>query len=110
MQPDYQRALPSAAVTASEIVCVTAFGRDLLATRLPDGDVVAFEAACPHQGQPLTRAEVTDDGCIECPFHFYAYDARTGRNVFPGDDADIRLPVYRTQERDGWVWIGRARR
>jgi len=82
----------------------------VLLTRLPDGEVVAFEAACPHTFQPLRRGELTADGCIECPIHFYRYDARTGRNVFPDIDVtDTPLTRYLTRETgDGWIEVGRV--
>lgn len=82
----------------------------VLLTRLPDGEVVAFEPRCPHTRQPLRRGELTAEGCIECPVHFYRYDARTGRNVFPAIDAtDGPLTLYRTREVDGWIEVGGAR-
>lgn len=91
-------------VTPDGFTVATVGDRRLLLARLSDGEVVAFEGTCPHQGQPLTFGEV-EDGCIVCPHHRYAYDPHTGENVFPGDDRDIELPVHETEERDGWIWV-----
>ncbi len=98
------RAVRAERVTRGAFVSVDVSGRRVLVTRLPDGEVVAFATACPHQGQPLTFGDV-EDGCIVCPHHRYAYDPHTGENVHPGDDQDIQLPVHPAEERDGWIWI-----
>lgn len=79
-------------------------GHSLLLVRLERGPVVAVGAACPHLGNPLTRATVADD-VLECPFHFYAYRLPEGDNCFPGDPEDPDLPVYETREVDGRVLV-----
>lgn len=97
------RIVPSERVTGDAFVSADVEGRRVLAVRLEDGRAIVFASACPHQGQPLTFGEV-EGGCIVCPHHRYAYDPSSGRNVFPGDEDDLRLPVYPSVERDGWVW------
>lgn len=82
----------------------TVDGRRMLLVRMDDGSVVAVGAACPHLGNPLTGAPVTDD-VLECPFHFYAYELPDGRNCFPGGPDDPALPVYETREVDGRVLV-----
>lgn len=99
----YVRIVPSERVTRDTFTRVDIGDQPVLAVRLEDGRAVVFAAACPHQGQPLTFGEV-EGGCIVCPHHRYAYDPATGRNVFPGDEDDLRLPFYAAVERDGWVW------
>jgi nitrite reductase/ring-hydroxylating ferredoxin subunit len=39
------------------------------------GAVVCQEAWCPHAWADLRGARVTDDGCIECPFHSWRFDS-----------------------------------
>lgn len=73
--------------------------------RTDDGSIVAVEPTCPHLGSPLTKAEVTGT-TLECPFHWYAFDLATGRNLHPGWD-DCTLAVYATEVRDGDVWVRR---
>ncbi|MBW3664870.1 MAG: Rieske 2Fe-2S domain-containing protein [Actinobacteria bacterium] len=104
-EPGFERAAPSDEVGGPPFLRVTIGDTEVLLGRLPDGAAVAFDPACPHQGHQLSRGFVTDDGCIECPHHFYAYDARTGTNTFPGDDQDLALPVHEVQEAEGWVWV-----
>lgn len=86
---------------------------EILVARLHDGGVVAFASTCPHQDTDLGDATEWD-GSIRCPRHLYLYDPHTGENVLPTRDAapenlwKLRpgyLPVYRVEERDGWVWV-----
>ena len=93
---------------------VTVAGADLLVARLPDSRVVAFAAACPHQGTDLEGATFCD-GRVRCPLHLYEYDLETGENVVPTRDLDppeLRkaapgyLRVHAVEECDGWIWVG----
>lgn len=109
MAPDLVRVAASDDVGGPPFLRVSLDGDDLMLARLEDGTVRAFGAACPHLSQPMTYAILT--GCVvECPFHFYAYDLDTGRNTFPGDDHDLALPVYETEEHDGSIFVRRAGR
>ena len=45
-----------------------------------DGEQVAFKARCPHLLGPLDDAPVVD-GVIQCPWHGYRFDVRSGRNL-----------------------------
>ncbi|HEX2027848.1 MAG TPA: Rieske (2Fe-2S) protein [Nitriliruptorales bacterium] len=98
------RAAAAADVSGERFVPVEVAGHRLLLGRLADGRVVAFNAACPHQGQPMDRGEVVG-GTIVCPHHRYGYDARTGANVAPPAPAGLRLPVYAVEQREGWLWV-----
>lgn len=43
-----------------------------------------FNARCPHRDGPLEEGKLYDNGCvIECPWHYYRYDVRTGKNLYP---------------------------
>ena len=100
------------AIAADEVAVgvFTPIERDegrVIVTRLEDGTVVAFAAACPHQGHPLTLGTL-EAGRVVCPHHFYAYDPVSGVNTFPGDARDLALTVYEVEERGGWIWIGPA--
>ena len=112
------RVLPSADLPAgeagdTEIRRVQAGVREVLLTRRSDGRVVAFAALCPHQQTDLANATVWD-GSVRCPRHNYLYDPTTGENILPTRDcrpeslwklAPGYLPVHRTEEREGWVWV-----
>lgn len=45
-----------------------------------DGRLVAHSTLCPHQLGPLDQGEVMQ-GIIQCPWHGYRFDVRTGENV-----------------------------
>ena len=105
------------ASTASSLVMRRArVGRhEVLLTRLPSGEALAFAAHCPHQGTALDHASLYE-GNIRCPQHNYVYDPRTGQNIVPSRDhrpeALLRLKpgylrTHRVEERDGWVWVAR---
>ena len=92
----------------------TVAGADVLIARLPEGRVVAFAAACPHQRTDLADATL-GEGRVRCRLHLYEYDLETGENVVPARDldrAELRkaapgyLRVHPVEERDGWIWVG----
>ena len=102
--------------TQPEIVRVSAGESEVLVARLDGGGVVAFAPVCPHQDTSLEDATVWD-GNLRCPRHLYLYDPDTGENILPARDAlpgtlwKLRpgyLPVYRVEERDGWIWVADA--
>jgi len=45
-----------------------------------DGETYEFPTRCPHQLGPLDTAPVVD-GVIQCPWHGYRFDVRTGVNL-----------------------------
>lgn len=62
-----------------------------------DGDLLVHPVACPHMLGPLDEGPVAD-GCIECPWHGYRFDLRTGRS---SDGQGLRLPAAPIAEIDG---------
>ena len=69
-----------------------------------DGDAVhAIDAVCPHKFGPLEDGDV-QDGCIVCPLHDAGFRLDDGAPR-PGDEWGGRLPVHRTQVRDGTVFV-----
>lgn len=89
---------------------------EVLVTRLPDGEAVAFASVCPHQATPLDVASFFE-GRLRCGRHLYLYDVHTGENVLPARTSSPEslcklkpgyLPVHRVEERDGWIWVAEA--
>ena len=79
------------------------------------GHVYALYGRCPHQNNPLEGA-VLWENLLDCPWHHYQYDVRTGenhfpRNVFPVQDMphlrrELRsLETYPVELRDGEIWV-----
>ena len=105
--------LPAGTATRPVIRRVLAGGSEVLLARLENGEAVAFAATCPHQATSLEDATLWD-GTLRCPRHLYLYDPRTGENILPTRDSPPEtlwklrpgyLPVYRVEERDGWIWV-----
>ena len=78
------------------------------------GRIYALFGLCPHQNNPLEGA-VLWDNLIDCPFHHFMYDVRTGENHFPANvypkdyprlQAQLRLArTYAVEVRDGEIWV-----
>ncbi len=57
-----------------------------------EGEFVALDGVCPHQGGPLGQGELCD-GVVTCPWHGWQFDVRTGRNLANSNIVQPRLPV-----------------
>ncbi len=64
-------------------------GRPVVVVRCA-GELLAYDALCPHALGPLDAAPLADGGVV-CPWHGKAFDVRTGR----GRGADHRLRLTR---------------
>lgn len=107
----WRRVLAGADLKAGSLTKVAVEGTEVLLARLEDGAVAAACPVCPHRGEDLSGGLVYL-GAIDCPWHHYLYDLRTGdnrypRNVFPADKAADLAPLtlYRAKEEDGWIWV-----
>jgi nitrite reductase/ring-hydroxylating ferredoxin subunit len=87
----------------------------------PDGTPFAVSNLCRHQFAKLGRGRVTDDGCLECPWHRADYDVTDGTmragpkgriyGLVPyslaikafGNVATLR--TFPVEERDGAIWL-----
>jgi cholesterol 7-dehydrogenase len=74
------------------------------------GEVGALDGHCVHQGAALGGGRVKD-GCLECPFHQWAYDT-TGRvrripyaKRVPGK---LAVPTWPVREIDGQIFVWHA--
>lgn len=73
-------------------------GRPVVVARVA-GELVAYDALCPHALGPLDEAPPVD-GRVECPWHGKAFDVRTGRACDPS--SRLRLsPAPRVQIAGG---------
>lgn len=46
-----------------------------------EGELFAVTRRCRHLGADLADGSITDDGCLECPWHHATYDVESGRMV-----------------------------
>jgi nitrite reductase/ring-hydroxylating ferredoxin subunit len=79
------REVPDAASTLSlgqeadlrkRLPIVTTFGARTVRVVELGGELVAYDATCPHLGGPLEEAAL-DDASVVCPWHGYRFDIRT---------------------------------
>lgn len=83
-----------------------------------EGTIYALSGICLHKLNPLDGATMWGPH-IDCPYHHFQYDARTGANYFPQNVYPKDLPHLNTQLgslktypieiRDGEVWVDASR-
>lgn len=100
-----------ASSVADSPVAVTLLGEGLVLFR-SSGAVRAFSDLCVHRGTRLSLGWVTDDGCLQCPYHGWKYDAEGTCVHIPSQPPDSqRIPpraraiAYGCEERYGLVWV-----
>lgn len=65
-------------------------GLEILVVWPTDGEIVAFQAMCPHQDIPLVEGKF-DGKIIICRAHQWTFNCDTGAGINP---ADCRLAKY----------------
>ncbi len=105
----------------SPVVPSSTLGKKPLATRLAGEPLVLFRTAngsvaamidrCPHRGVALSRGVVTEDGCLECPFHGWRFDASGACTKVPLNDvppekrARFGATALPARDAGGLVWV-----
>lgn len=64
-------------------------GDHQIAVFLSDGQVHAFQDACPHAGASLSSGMI-EDGCIVCSWHYWTFKLSDG-TMASGGRAKIRI-------------------
>jgi phenylpropionate dioxygenase-like ring-hydroxylating dioxygenase large terminal subunit len=88
----------------------TVFDRPLAIYRDAAGQPAALLDRCAHRNMALSLGKVVD-GCLECPYHGWRYDAAghcdSVPSIGPGAPvpSSIRVPFFRCLEQDGYVWV-----
>jgi 3-phenylpropionate/trans-cinnamate dioxygenase ferredoxin component len=70
-------------------------GREICLANV-NGECYAFNSNCPHQGGPLCEGTLYDY-TLDCPWHHFTYDVRTGENLFPKNVYPASMPQLRRQ-------------
>lgn len=76
-------------------------GDRIVLARTEEG-YVAFDDRCPHRGGSLAGGSMIC-GTVQCPWHGSQFDVRDGS--LRAGPADMGIPTYRVEERDGEVRI-----
>ena len=69
-----------------------------------NGELSALDNVCPHRQGPLGQGWIEGEAVI-CPWHSWAFNAKTGLSEYPVDEAVAVFPV-RVEGEDVFVKIG----
>lgn len=96
----WQDAGPVEAVSEGQVRAVELSGASVLLTKI-DGTLHAYPNACTHLGMPLDGGSVAD-GILECPYHAFRYDLKTGECLTA---LEVQLPPYPVRTEAGRVMV-----
>jgi toluene monooxygenase system ferredoxin subunit len=73
-----------------EMIDVEVAGQQVVLINL-DGEVLAYQNRCPHQGWPLHRG-ILEDEELTCANHMWVFDVSTGKGINPGNCSLVSYP------------------
>jgi|SRR6266851_6392706 len=89
-----------------------------IAVGISKGEPFAVSNRCRHLFAPLGRGHVTEEGCLECPWHASRYNVTTGKmvrgpqgafkplaGVVKATTGARPLSTYPVELRDGAIWL-----
>ena len=102
----------------SQVVVVEKTPHGALAVGVSAGKPFAVSNRCRHLFASLGKGWVTDDGCLQCPWHEALYDVGTGAMV-RGPQGAFKplagavkattgarsLKIFPVEVRDGAIWL-----
>lgn len=91
-----------AAIPMNRLVAVEIENKRLCLARTENG-YFATDEKCPHQGLPISRGGFCENGTIVCPFHRYAWNLKSGREV---EKREGNLQLYPVEIRESGIYIG----
>jgi 3-phenylpropionate/trans-cinnamate dioxygenase ferredoxin component len=103
---------------ASQVAVVEKTPHGALAVGISAGKPFAVSNRCRHLLASLGEGHVTDDGCLECPWHGSRYDVGTGKmvrgpqgaykplaGIVKATTGAIPLKRFPVDVRDGAIWL-----
>ena len=103
---------------ASQVAVVDKTPHGALAVGLSAGKPFALSNRCRHLFASLGEGHVTEEGCLECPWHASRYDVGSGKmvrgpqgafkplaGVVKATTGAIPLKSYPVELRDGAIWL-----
>src|ERR1700676_2619582 len=97
---EWTRAVELERLQASRPIAVKLRGKHV-ALFLHQGEVLACNNRCPHEGYPLVKDALDADCVLTCNWHNWKFDLKTGATLYGGDN----LRIYRVKVEDGAVWL-----
>ena len=102
----------------SQVTVVEQTPHGILAVGISGGEPFAVSNRCRHLFASLGEGQVTEDGCLECPWHASRYDVRNGKmvrgpqgafkplaGVVKATAGAIPLKTHPVELRDGAIWL-----
>ena len=96
----WTRAVDLDRLQPSHPIAVKLHGKHI-ALFLHQGEVLACNNRCPHEGYPLVEGALDADCVLTCHWHNWKFDLKTGATIYGGDN----LRVYPVKVQDGAVWL-----
>jgi 3-phenylpropionate/trans-cinnamate dioxygenase ferredoxin subunit len=103
---------------ASQVAVVDETPHGALAVGMSAGKPFADSNRCRHVFASLGKGQVTEDGCLECPWHGARYEVGTGKMVRGPQGAfkplagavkattgAVPLKTFPVEVRDGAIWL-----
>jgi 3-phenylpropionate/trans-cinnamate dioxygenase ferredoxin component len=103
---------------ASQVAVVEKTPHGALAVGISAGQPFAVSNRCRHLLASLGEGHVTDDGCLECPWHGSRYDVGTGKmvrgpqgaykplaGIVKATTGAIPLKRFPVEVHDGAIWL-----
>src|SRR5438128_704195 len=97
---EWTRAADLARLQPSRPIAVKLRGKHI-ALFLHQGEVLACNNRCPHEGYPLVEGALDADCVLTCNWHNWKFDLKTGATIYGGDN----LRIYPVKVEDGAVWL-----
>jgi nitrite reductase/ring-hydroxylating ferredoxin subunit len=102
----------------SQVTVVEETPHGAMAVGMSGGEPFALSNRCRHLFASLGKGRVTQDGCLECPWHASLYDVATGKMV-RGPQGAFKplagavkatagarpLKTFPVEMRDGAIWL-----
>src|ERR671937_1104127 len=102
----------------SQVAVVEGTPHGTLAVGISGGKPFAVSNRCRHLFASLGEGQVTEDGCLECPWHASRYDVRSGKmvrgpqgafkplaGVVKATTGAIPLKSFPVEVRDDAIWL-----
>ncbi len=90
---------------------VKMLGQNFVLFRDLAGQAACLSDVCVHRGGSLGHLSKVIDGCVECPYHGWRYDASGQCVLIPAQGPGLpiskkaRVDSYPTLERYGFIWV-----
>jgi nitrite reductase/ring-hydroxylating ferredoxin subunit len=97
---EWTRAVELERLQPSHPIAVKVRGKHV-ALFLHQGEILACNNRCPHEGYPLVEGALDADCVLTCNWHNWKFDLKTGATLYGGDN----LRIYPVKVEDGAVWL-----